>query len=120
MKQFLVGLCIALLCGSTASAADWNCKAGKWQYNIFSEKLVVVTEDGDVYNYTCRSDYCVWMKRDGNIQVATSRIFYEKDNGRRIKPKEVLSTFFLHENNDVYIPMFQNFAAKPFTNCKKL
>ena len=91
MKQFLVGLGIVLLCGSTTSAADWNCKDGNRQFNIFADKLVVVSKDGDVYKYTCsRAGYCVRIKvgSESEISVNTYRIFYEKsDNGALTKPK---------------------------------
>lgn len=122
MKQFLLGLGIVLFCGSTTSAANWNCKDGNQQFNIFHDKLVLVGEDGNVSEYTCRAGYCVSIKIGVDIWVNTKRIFYEKsDTGAWIKPKEFLSSSFLRLNNkDIWISPTINEVATPFTNCEKL
>ena len=123
MKQFLLGLGIVLLCGSTTSAADWNCKDGNRQFNIFADKLVVVSKDGDVYKYTCRADYCVRIDVGSeDISVATIRIFYEKsDNVAWANPKEFLSSsFFRLNNNEIIILPWTDNVATPFVKCEKL
>ena len=125
MKQFLLGLGIVLLCGGTTSAADWNCKDGYRQFNIFADKLVVVSKDGDVYKYTCsRAGYCVSIDvgRESEILVSTYRIFHEKsDNGALTKPKEFLSASFIRwNNNDIDILPWTDKVARPLTNCEKL
>jgi len=123
VKQFLLGLGIVLLCGSTTSAADWNCKDGNRQFNIFADKLVVVSKAGDVYKYTCsKAGYCVSIEVGSEITVTTKRIFYEKsNNGALTKPKEFLSSSFIRfNNNDIVILPWTDNVATPFTNCEKL
>lgn len=122
MKQFLLGLGIVLLCGSTTSAADWNCKDANSQFNIFHDKLVVVSKNGNVYEFTCRAGYCVRIDEVLEIAVNIIRIFYEKsDNGAWTKPKEFLSSSFLRlTNKDIFISPNINDVATPFTNCEKL
>ena len=123
MKHFLLGLGIVLLCGSTTSAADWNCKSVNQQFNIFPDKLVLVSKFGDVFKYTCSAGYCVSIEfHAGDILVTTKRIFYEKsDNGAWIKPKEFLSSSFIHQkNNELLILPFTDDFATPFDKCEKL
>mgnify|MGYP001626949999 CR=1 FL=1 len=124
MKQFLLGLGIVLFCGSTTSAADWNCKDGNRQFNIFADKLVVVNKDGDVYKYTCsKAGYCVRIDVGSeDISVTTIRIFYEKsDNGAWAKPKEFLSSsFFRLNDSEIIITPWTDNLATHFTKCEKL
>jgi len=126
LKQFMLGLGVAMLFGNTATAeyASWSCKASTAQYTIFSDKMVMIDIDGDVINWTCKKGFCVFMKQETEFQrdyVSTAQILYEKpeDGSKATKPLELRHHFFARgADGTIHISPTTNHLIEPI-NCEE-
>ena len=128
LKQFLLGLVVALVCGSTATAeyaeyASWSCKGSTARYTIFTEQMVSVDPQGLVFKSTCKTGFCVSMRYDSELKqdrVSTTQILYEKSEDDSIvrKPKELMHNFFVRLEDDTINIGRVNNLIEPL-NCEK-
>ncbi|MDA9061838.1 hypothetical protein N9K23_00525 [Planktomarina temperata] len=93
MKQFLLGLGVAILCANTATAEGfWVCKLNTPSedliVNLHADRMVLVSEDG-VFDSICSNNVCI-NKIEYGEDDAAYRIF--NVDYRNDKPFSILLT----------------------------
>ena len=110
MKRFLLGLGIVLLCGNAANAKNvsWSCKAPrtKSQITIFADKMIKITKDAKVVNYTCYKGFCVNFTDEPEFQMTTHEtyeLFYhtEPDDAGIYEPRAFRHRYYALVRGDV-------------------